>query len=191
MRNRVPLAQTYVAVPLKGMGSPNHPVILRLVTDGGTGGRRQATQSQTWKHVKGQKLFSVFMVFPWFVTVKVPIICLLLYEIETLIMRVLTHSYLWCWLLMLSRGLCQIANTILSGKAKQEIRGIALGGSKICTPAFKNKWGPFCNNLSLKAVGPFEAAFLCFLVQADTLLVRTAFGRQLCLPRDYSLSSCF
>jgi hypothetical protein len=64
---------------------------------------------------------------------------------------------------MLSRGLCQITNTILSGEAKQEIRGIALGGSKICKPAFKNKGGPFCNNLSLKAVGPFVAAFLCFL----------------------------
>jgi hypothetical protein len=92
---------------------------------------------------------------------------------------------------MLSRGLCQITNTILSGEAKQEIRGIALGGSKICTPAFKNKGGPFCNNLSLKTVGPFVAAFLYFLVQADTLLVRTAFGCQLCLLRDYSLSSCF
>jgi hypothetical protein len=37
-------------------------------------------------------------------------------------------------------------NTILSGEGKKEIRGIALGSSKIWTPAFKNKGGPFCNN---------------------------------------------
>jgi len=48
VRNWVPLAQTYVAVPLNGIGAPNQPVILRFVTGGGRGGRRHATQSQTY-----------------------------------------------------------------------------------------------------------------------------------------------
>jgi hypothetical protein len=43
----MPRAQTYMATPPNGIGSPNQPVIIRLVCGGGIGGRRQATQSHT------------------------------------------------------------------------------------------------------------------------------------------------